>query len=258
MPRSSGSSGAEVLQRAKLCAVIPSLNEEATIGSVIESLKHLNVVPIVIDDGSWDDTGKIAEQTGAILIKHSQNKGTGFAIKTGYVYAKNSFDDESIVLVVAGDGQHRVSDTPNLIQEILANKADYVVGERFSRCPKEFGIPALNYVFGKILNRLSWMIIGIDVKDCTCGFTAIRMTALKRLKLDLPARAAETIEMLQECSKNNIRVSFVPVTPIYGRKSKISKFTFLIDILKVYFRAMVSEPRSASVFKVLMTASKIM
>jgi len=228
--------------RATQCAVVPCLNEEKSIGVLIESLKHLNVTPIVIDDGSTDNTAIIAEKKGAIVIKHSQNKGTGLAIKTGYTYAKNSFDDNSIVLVVAGDGQHRVSDIPKLIQEILAKNADYVVGERFSHGPKKFGMPALNYVLGKMLNYFVSMMTGIDVKDGTCGFTAIRMTALKRLKLNFPARAAETVEMLLECSKNKMRIIFVPVTPAYGKKSKISKFTFLRELLKVYLGAMVSEP----------------
>ena len=230
------------MEGATLCAVVPCLNEEKTIGPLIDSLKHLNVIPIVIDDGSTDKTSKIAENRGAIVIRHSQNKGTGLAIKTGYVYAGSSFNDNSIVLVVAGDGQHRVSDIPELIHEILANKADYVVGERFSRCPKRFGMPALNYVFGRILNYLTSMITKIDVKDSTCGFTAIRMSALKCLKLNLPARAAETVEMLLECSKSKMRVIFVSVTPMYGKKSKISKFTFLRELLKIYLRAMVSEP----------------
>jgi len=227
--------------RTTLCAVVPCLNEEKTIGSLIESLKHLNVIPIVIDDGSTDETGKIAESKGAVVIKHSQNKGTGLAIKTGYIYARKSLGDDSIILVVAGDGQHRVYDVPKLIQVILRNEADYVVGERFSCFPRRFGMPALNYVLGRIINRLTRMMTGIDVKDSTCGFTAIRTDALKSLKLDLPARAAETVEMLLECSKSKMRVVFVPVTPVYGKKSKISKFTFLRELLKVYFQAMISD-----------------
>lgn len=245
------------MAKATLCAVIPCLNEEKTIGELISSLKHFDVLSVVVDDGSTDNTGTIAENKGAIVIRHNHNRGTGAAIKTGYLYAMNSFDDDSIVLTVAGDGQHRVLEIPLLTKKILANKADYVVGERFSRCPKRFGMPAFNYVFGKILNFFLSMRIRIDVQDSTCGFTAIRIGTLKRLKLNFPARAAETVEMLLECSRSKMRVTFVSITPVYGRKSKISKLTFLMELLKVYVRGMMSEPRSASVARVLMTASKI-
>lgn len=230
-----------MLRTPPLCAVIPCLNEEKNIGPVLDKLKYLNVTPIVVDDESVDKTARIAENKGAIVIRHSENKGVGIAMKTGYRYAMNSFDDNSIVLVVAGDGQHDPLEIPKIIGEILRNKADYVVGERFSKYPLKFGMPTLNYVFGRLLNHITSMITGIHVKDSTCGFTAIRKSALGRLKLDLPARAAVPNEMLLECASKRIRVAFVPITPIYGKKSKISKLRFLRNALKIYLRYIISE-----------------
>lgn len=230
-----------VLKKATLCAVIPCLNEEKNIGPVLDKLKYLGVTPIVVDDGSVDKTADIAESKGAIVIRHSENRGVGLAMKTGYVYAMDSFDDNSIVLVVAGDGQHDPLEIPNIANEIKTNKADYVVGERFSKNPLKFGMPPLNYVFGKLLNHITRIITGIHVEDSTCGFTAIKMSALKRLKLDLPARAAVPNEILVECASNRIRVAFVPITPTYGKKSRISKLTFLRNVLKIYLRYIISQ-----------------
>ena len=229
------------MKKLTLCAVIPCLNEEKNVGPVLDKLMHLNVTPIVVDDGSVDKTADIAESKGAIVIRHSKNKGVGLAMKTGYFHAMNSFNDNSIVLIVAGDGQHDPLEIPKLVSQILTNKADYVVGERFSKHPLKFGMPTLNYAFGKLLNHITSMITGIHVKDSTCGFTATRISTLRRLKLDLPARAAVPNEILLECASNRIRVAFVPITPVYGKKSKISKLKFLRNALKIYLRYIISE-----------------
>ena len=119
------------MKRVKLYAVVPCLNEEKNIGEVLDGLNHLDVTAIVVDDGSTDKTANIAREKGAIVIRHRENRGPGSAIRTGYIYTKNSCGDDSIVLILDGDGQHDPSEIPNFVHETLANKADYVVGERF-------------------------------------------------------------------------------------------------------------------------------
>ncbi len=150
---------------------------------------------------------------------------------------KSISEPESIVIVVAGDGQHDPFDMAVFVDEILRGKPDYVVGERFSNKPRNFGMSAVNFVFGRLLNWFASFVTGIDVEDSTCGFTAIRLSALQRLELSLPARAGETHEMLLECAKKRFRVVFVPIKPIYGRPSRISKFTFFKNVMKVYLKA---------------------
>lgn len=231
------------LKRVKLYAVVPCLNEEENIGEVLDGLKRLDVIDIVVDDGSTDKTADIARKKGAIVIRHRANKGPGSAIRTGYIYMKNLCEDDSIVLVVAGDGQHDPAEIPKFVHEILANKSDYVVGERFSSKPCRFGMPATNFVFGRILNRFTSLVTGVDVKDSTCGFTAIRTSALRRLQLNLPDKAGETHEMLLECVRSHMRVVFVPVTPIYGKKSRISKLTFFENVARIYLRAVIGWPQ---------------
>jgi len=229
--------GARTLKKVTIYAVIPCLNEEQNIGRLLDKLKHLKVTPIVVDDGSTDKTAEIAQDKGAIVIRHRENRGPGAAIKTGYIYVQSSCERDSIVFVVAGDGQHDPDDMPIFVHNILSGKADYVVGERFSNEPYRFGMPSVNFVLGRLLNWFASLMIGIDVKDSTCGFTAIRMSALPRLKLNLPARAGETHEMLLECVACRLRVVFVPIKPIYGKKSRISRFTLFKNVLKVYIRA---------------------
>lgn len=226
------------MEKVALYAVIPCLNEEENIGKLLNKLKNHNVTPIVVDDGSTDKTAEIAKNQGAIVIQHKENRGPGSAIRTGYIYTRNSCEPNSIVFVVAGDGQHDPDDMPIFIHKILTGEANYVVGERFSNNPCRFGMPAVNFVFGRLLNWCTSLIISIDVKDSTCGFTAMQMSALKRLRLNLPARAGETHEMLLECIKCRLKVVFVPIKPIYGKKSRISRFTLFKNVLKVYIRSL--------------------
>ena len=105
--------------------VIPAYNEEEGIADVITQLKGLdeNYEIIVVDDGSTDDTYKLAQETGIKVIRHPYNKGYGAALKTGIRNA-----EEYVVLFMDADWQHQPSDIKKLIQYI--GEYDMVVGAR--------------------------------------------------------------------------------------------------------------------------------
>jgi len=65
------------LKKIALYAVVPCLNEEENIGELLDKLKHFNVTPIVVDDGSTDKTAEIAKNRGVIFIRHRENRGLG-------------------------------------------------------------------------------------------------------------------------------------------------------------------------------------
>jgi len=86
----------------KTLIVIPAYNEELTIGSVVALAKKYGDV-LVVDDGSKDKTSKIAQEVGAVVLRHEVNKGKGQALKTGFNYAlRNGYD---IVVCIDADGQ---------------------------------------------------------------------------------------------------------------------------------------------------------
>lgn len=227
-----------------LIAVVPCFNEEKNIGSVVQALKDIGALPIVVDDSSSDSSVTIAQSLGAVVVRHDKNMGAGAAIRTGYIYARTHYggDDKAVVLVVAGDGQHDVREAPKLIQPIVKEGVDYVIGERFWCNPRKFGMPTLNYYMGKLLNFAFSLLTGVKVKDSTCGYTAIKMKALKKLPLKLPARAGETHQMLLEVLKAGGKVVFIPITPIYGRPSKISKFMFIRHVLPILLSTLLLDP----------------
>jgi len=141
------------LQRAnlKILAAIPCYNTASSIGDVVtRTLKYVNDV-IVIDDGSSDKTAEIASAAGAKIISHGLNKGYGAAIKSCIEAFQAS--DADILVTIDGDGQHNPDEIPLLINPVIKNKADLVIGSRFMEdglnIPRyrKFGIGIINFLW---------------------------------------------------------------------------------------------------------------
>ena len=149
---------------ATVAAIIPSLNEEKTIRTVIEAIprdivKHV----MVVNDSSQDATSTVAKEAGAVVVSHGRNLGVGAAIKNGYDKGLNL--SAEILVVVAGDGQHNPREIPLLIQPILDDDADYVVGDRLSGDSLQDGMPKHRYYANRFLSCLTSRITKLDIKD---------------------------------------------------------------------------------------------
>jgi len=107
---------------------IPAYNEEKHIEDVIKkSLPHVDQV-IVCDDGSTDNTAKIAKDAGAIVISQ-KNQGYGAAIATLFEYTRR--ENAQIMITLDGDGQHDPDQIPLLIDAITTHNVDVAIGSRF-------------------------------------------------------------------------------------------------------------------------------
>ena len=113
----------------KITVGIPAYNEEENIAKIISQLKDITSSIIVCDDHSTDDTNKIANSLGADVVTHSKNMGYGSAIKS--IFAKAKEIDSDILVTFDADGQHQVQNIKKVIEPILKNKADIVIGSRF-------------------------------------------------------------------------------------------------------------------------------
>jgi len=110
-------------------AVIACYNEGIAIGSVVLKTKHHVDEVLVIDDGSDDDTAKIAKEAGATIIAHSSNKGKSEAIKTGFKYGLDK--DFEYMVTIDGDGQHNPDEIPQILKDIQNNSHDISIGIRY-------------------------------------------------------------------------------------------------------------------------------
>jgi dolichol-phosphate mannosyltransferase len=223
--------------KPRVAAIIPALNEEASIRKVIAAIpKEIVDTVIVVDDGSQDNTAASAKEAGAIVIRHGRNLGVGAAIKSGYYEALRL--GAAIIMVVAADGQHNPQDIPALIQPILEGDADYVVGDRLSSTPTMRGMPRHRYYGNRVLTYLTRRITGLDVKDSQCGFAAISRNALRKINFGfLSDRWGVPNDILLECAMRGIQVKYVPVQTIYdGRRSYIRLPGFAIRLLAILVR----------------------
>ncbi|MCR8921375.1 glycosyltransferase family 2 protein [Dasania sp. GY-MA-18] len=114
------------MDRHKVAIVIPAVNEERCIKSTVRSVSEYGV-PIVVDDGSCDNTVSYAVSEGALIIRHDVNRGYDEALNSGFSYAAiNGFD---VVVTFDADGQHPEGKIPVFL-EALNRGADVVVGRR--------------------------------------------------------------------------------------------------------------------------------
>lgn len=156
--------------------IIPCYNEATTIGSIVLKVKNYVDKVLVIDDGSSDDTAKIAKAAGANVILHKKNYGKSTAIKNGFRYAlNNNFD---YIVTIDGDGQHNPDEIPFVLQNLKNNGNDIIVGYRSAR-NKE--MPIWRKIGKNILDYTTSFGNGGYITDSQNGFRAFNKRAMKAL-----------------------------------------------------------------------------
>src|SRR5437764_15142452 len=118
----------------KLVVVIPALNEAVTIAGVIAKVPRNipridEVIVIVVDDGSTDETAVVSRAAGARVISFEANRGNGAAVATGLEAALR--DGADIVVTIDADGQFNPDDIRRLIAPLLEGKSEFVTCTRF-------------------------------------------------------------------------------------------------------------------------------
>lgn len=202
----------------KSLAIIPAFNEEADIESIIyKSLKYLDDV-LVINDGSSDNTSKIAKNTGATVINHSTNLGKGVGLKDGFDYLKNHNYD--IVVTIDGDGQHNPDEIPKVIKPIIDGEADLVNGSRYLEA--EENTPSYRRLGQKVLDIATNITSGTNVTDSQSGFRAFSKKSFNCFRFRDTGFGIES-EMLADASSNNLVIVEVPITVRYDVVNKSTK-----------------------------------
>ncbi|MDC0884112.1 glycosyltransferase family 2 protein [Nitrosopumilus sp.] len=194
---------------------IPAFNEEKNIASIILKLKKITNTIIVCNDGSSDLTNKIAEQLGAIVINHSKNLGYGAAIRSIFLKAKEMNSD--ILVTFDADGQHRIEDIQQMIQPIIENKTDIVIGSRFLNKEKD-EVPTYRKVGIKIITKVTNVSIDQKITDSQSGFRAYSRQVLEKLSPSDVGMGIST-EILIKSSKMGFKILEVPIKILYEGKN---------------------------------------
>ena len=195
----------------KITVGIPAFNEEKNIASIISRLKDFTDSIVVCDDGSSDMTAKIAEDMGAILVKHPKNLGYGAAIRTIFLKAK---DLESDVLVTLdGDGQHQIMDVEKILKPIEKNQADIVIGSRF--LDKKSDVPKYREYGINVITKVTNVTIKDKLTDAQSGLRAYSKKILSEITPSDSGMGIST-EILIKSSSKGLKIVEVPITISYA------------------------------------------
>ena len=194
---------------------IPAYNEEKNIAGIILKLKEITNTIIVCNDGSTDLTNKIAEELGVIVINHPKNLGYGAAIRSIFLKAKEINSD--ILVTFDADGQHRIEDIKHVIQPIIENKTDIVIGSRFLN-EKNSEVPEYRKIGIKIITKITNASINQKITDSQSGFRAYSKQVLEQLSPSDVGMGIST-EILIKSSTLGFKISEVPIKILYEGKN---------------------------------------
>ncbi len=190
---------------------VPTYNEEIAVGSlVIEAQQYADEV-IVVDDGSSDNTVRIAQNAGATVIEHKENKGKGRAVQT-LLESVTERDVDGLVLI-DGDGQHIPEDIPEVARPVLDGDCDISIGSRYLEHEKTE--TPLHRRFGqRILDLLTLGSSGVSLTDTQSGFRAFSPRAISQLNLRTDGMGIES-EMISDAQDRDLSITEVPIEVRY-------------------------------------------
>ena len=190
----------------KTVAILAAYNLEDSIADIVKETHKFADEVIVASDGSADNTNKKAQAAGAVCPSHSTTRGKGFAVRKGIEFSKQ-FNPKYIVLMDA-DGQHLPEEIPQLLEPVIKNQADMVVGSRMKGTLKT---SATNKIGNFFLKLISFVVTFQWFSDTESGFRAFNAKKLYELNLDSISYEIES-ELLLKSIHKGFRVVEVPIT----------------------------------------------
>lgn len=205
------------MESTAVSVIIPAHNEAETIGDLVRSIQTLypDYEIIVINDGSGDNTGKVAGDAGAIVYSHPYNIGNGAAIKSGIRIASGD-----IMVFMDGDGQHEPKDIGELLEHLPA--FDMVVGAR----PKGRQSSWRRGLGNRLLNWLATYVSKFKIMDLTSGFRAIKAPIARNFLYLLPNTYSYPTTLTLGVLRSGRSLKYIPVDVQVrkGGKSNIKLF----------------------------------
>jgi glycosyltransferase involved in cell wall biosynthesis len=236
-------------RHAKYLAILPGYNEAETVEDVIDSMRlHEPMFDIlVVDDGSTDGTGAIAEDAGAMVLRHPFNLGIGGAVQSGFVFALERGYDYAVQ--IDADGQHCPEEISKLLDAMRDDPSlDMVCGSRFMTSDKTYPSTVSRrtgiHIFAFILSRL----VGQRVSDPTSGFRLYNRRGIGLFARDYPHDYPE-VEAVLMVHFHRLRMTEVPVRMLQrgGGKSSIRSGKSLYYMIKVLLAIFIGLARARPV-----------
>lgn len=194
----------------QVLAVIPAYNEAGVVGQVLDDMPSevagLKVHALVVDDASTDDTAAEVREHGGLVVSNPINRGGGGALRVGYALAQAL--GAAVVVTLDADGQHVPQEMGRLVEPIVSDRQDLVVGSRVLGVSEGGALVRQVGIF--FFNRMVSLMLRRKVTDCSSGYKAIRTSWLDRL--ELTQEQFHTSEFLISAVRAGARFQEVPIT----------------------------------------------
>jgi glycosyltransferase involved in cell wall biosynthesis len=229
----------------KTLIIVPAYNESKNIVAVITALKKENPKwdIVVVNDGSLDNTGEMAKNTGkAYVINLPCNIGIGGAVQTGFKFAKQYNYD--IAIQFDGDGQHIASEINKILEHILKDESDIVIGSRFCKNHSGFKSTWSRRIGIKTFATVNSLLIRQKVTDNTSGFRCFNKAAIDFLAEYYPSDYPEP-ESVVLLGRNGFRITevFTEMRERQNGKSSIYGLLSVYYMIKVLLAIIMTEIR---------------
>lgn len=224
-------------ERPRIVVIIPAYNEEKAIARVVKTVSRVlddvtNIRDIlVVDDDSHDSTRQILDRLDVQRFYNRRNLGKGDVIRNVLEFLA----PDEIIVTMDGDGEHDPRDLPKLVDPILNNQADIVIGSRFLHDDAGYlgrtkSGKHIKNLGNKLFSFLLWIFTRKSIRDTQSGFRAFRAGTVKMLRLSSDGFRIE-MEMTVKALRRRLRVCEVAIQNKQGQRK--SHVRILADGVKI-------------------------
>ncbi|SJZ95156.1 glycosyltransferase family 2 protein [Selenihalanaerobacter shriftii] len=229
----------------KVIVIIPALNEEEAIGKVIEKVPRNQVEGVkfeilVIDDGSTDGTVAVAKEYGAdYIISHTENWGLGATIRHGLEWAYK--EEADIGVMIDSDNEYPADEIDNLIEPILNDKADYILGSRFMK--KVRGMTLMRRLGNYTFTLLQSILLGEWVTDGQTGMRAFSREVMRDFRIIHDYNYAQVITL--NILRQGYRLGQVPISySVRETGDSFIKFReYMTQVIPAIWKELTNDPK---------------
>ncbi len=197
------------INQGNLLVLVPAYNEEQSVAEVLRAILDEGFTPLLISDGSTDETASFGRKSGAQVIELPFNLGVGGALRAGFKYAVNN-SYEAIVQIDA-DGQHPAGEINNLISAANLTDAHMVIGSRFLKPSIDINIGSTRRIAMRFLSASATASAGVRITDSTSGFRLIRNPLLEKFSRNFANNyLGDTYESIISAGRSKHKILEIP------------------------------------------------
>lgn len=220
-------------KQSDILVIIPCYNEEANLQRVINDIrktgKDLDI--LVVNDASEDQTELVAKKMNVDIISHPVNMNYGVTLQTGYRYAhKRGYQT---IVQLDGDGQHHPEYIENILDAVVKDETDFVIGSRFLE-GNSYKVPFIRSLGMKIFSRITMLVTGLAITDTTSGFQAFNRKVLSLFVSDVFPSDFPDADVVIMLHYFNFRIKECPVEMSENVQKKSMHQGFLNSLYYIF------------------------